>query len=59
MRQKLDFLERFRRHVEYSVKRDRWARRAIELLEQGKDKVGMAAAEKAERWDLKAKSLEP
>jgi hypothetical protein len=59
MRPKTDLVERFRRHVEYSVKRDKWARRAIELLAKGKDEAGMDAAEKAEYWDLMAKSLEP
>lgn len=54
-----DFIERFRRHVEYSIERDRWARPAIELLAKGKDKAGMAAARKAELWDRKVKSLEP
>jgi hypothetical protein len=56
---KIDLTERFRRHVEYSIKRDKYARRAIELLAKGKDEAGMDAAEKAEYWDLKAKSLEP
>jgi hypothetical protein len=56
---KIDLIERFRRHVEYSIKRDKYARRAIELLAKGKDEAGMDAAEKAEYWDLKAKSLEP
>jgi hypothetical protein len=55
----IDFLERFRRHVEYSIKRDEWARRAIDLLAEGKDKAGMAAAAKAELWDRKVKALEP
>jgi hypothetical protein len=59
MRQKIDLVERFRRHVEYSVKRDKWARRAIDLLAKGKDEAGMDAAEKTEYWDLMAKSLEP
>ena len=59
MPQNVDLIERLRRHVEYSQKRDTYARRAIELLDAGKDKAGMAAAAKAEEWDLKAKSLEP
>jgi hypothetical protein len=58
MAKKVDLIERFRRHVEYSQKRDTYARRAIELLDQGEDKAGMRAAAKAELWDLKAKSLE-
>lgn len=56
---KIDLIERFRLHVEYSQKRDKWARRAIALLAKGNDAAGMAAAEKAEIWDLKAKALEP
>lgn len=56
---KIDLNERLRRHVKYSMKRDRWAQRAIDLLAKGKDKAGMAAAEKADLWALKAKSLEP
>jgi hypothetical protein len=56
---KPDLIERFRRHVEYKAKRDKWAQRAIDLLAKGKDEEGMDAAEKAEYWDLKAKSLEP
>lgn len=59
MAPKVDLIERFRRHVEYSLERNRWAQRAIELLDKGKDRGGMAAAAKAEEWDLKAKSLEP
>ena len=59
MRPKIDLIERVRRHVEYSQKRDKWARRAIDLLAKGEDKAGMDAAAKAEEWDLKAKSLEP
>ena len=54
---KIDIIERLEKHLEYSLKRDKWAKRAIDLLAQGKDKAGMAAAEKAEEWDLKAKSL--
>lgn len=56
---KIDLIKRFEKYVEYSMKRDEWARRAIDLFAKGKDAQGMAAAEKAERWDLKAKSLEP
>lgn len=55
----MNVVERLRRHVEYSVKRDEWAQRAIVLLAKGEDARGMDAAEKAEYWDLKAKSLEP
>jgi hypothetical protein len=53
----LDFQERLRLHSEASVKRDEWARRALDLLEKGKDKAGMAAARKAEYWDAKAREL--
>lgn len=55
----IDLTERLRRHVEYSRKRDKCARRAIDLLAKGQHDAGMEAAEKAEYWDLKAKSLEP
>ncbi len=59
MREKIDVVERLRLHVEYSAKRDNLARQAIALLAKGDDEAGMAAAEQAEYWDLKAKSLEP
>jgi hypothetical protein len=55
----MDATERLRRHIEACRKRDAWARRAIDLLQKGLEKAGMDAAEKAERWDLKANSLEP
>ena len=54
----IDVQERLRRHVEYSEKRDQWARRAIALLEKGRDEAGMDAAEKAEYWALMVISLE-
>lgn len=59
MRPALDPTELLRRHIEYSAKRDKWARRAIDLLAKGEDEAGMDAADEAEYWDLKAKSLEP
>jgi hypothetical protein len=59
MPKKIDVVERLRLHVEWSTKRDDWARRAIDLLEKGDEHAGMDAAEKAEYWDLKVKSLEP
>jgi len=46
-------------HVEASIERDKRAKEAIDLLANGKDKAGMAAAKKAQQWDAKAKSLEP
>lgn len=55
----MNVVERLQKHVEASQKRDKYARRAIELLAKGKEAGGMAAAAKAEYWDLKAKSLEP
>jgi hypothetical protein len=55
----LDLTRRLRQHMQYSAKRDAWARRAIDLLAKGEDKAGMAAAAKAERWDVKVKALEP
>lgn len=54
----MDVIERLRKHVEYSTKRDTYARRAIELLKKGDDERGMAAAEKAQYWELKVKALE-
>lgn len=54
-----DLIERFRKHVEYSIKRDQCARLAIELLAKGKDEAGLEAADEAELWDRRAKSLEP
>lgn len=55
----LDVTERLRLHVAYSLKRDRWARRALALLAQGNDEAAALAADWAELWDLKAKALEP
>lgn len=55
----MNVVERLRLHVEASAKRDEFARKAIALLADGKDKAGIAAAEKAEFWALKAKALEP
>jgi hypothetical protein len=59
MAKKVDLIERFEQHVKYSLERDKWARRAIDLLAKGKDKAGMAAAKKAMRWERKAKALLP
>lgn len=56
---KIEVTERFRQHVEASIKRDDWARRAIDLLAKGKEKSGMAAAAKAQRWERKANALLP
>lgn len=54
---KIDVITRLRLHVEYSIKRDEWAQRAIDLLAKGED--ADEAIEQAEYWELKAKSLEP
>lgn len=51
--------ERLNRHVAASIERDKWAKRAIDLLADGKVKAGMVAAKKAEKWDEKVKALEP
>jgi hypothetical protein len=51
--------ERLLAHIQASQERDKWAKQAIELLAQGKQKAGMAAAKKAEAWDKKVKALEP
>jgi len=53
----IDFQTRLRLHSEATAKRDEFARRALDLLKQGKDKAGMAAARQAERWDAKAKAI--
>lgn len=53
-----DPTHRLKLHMMYSRKHDFWARRAIDLLAKGEDEAGMAAADLAEYWDLKAKSLE-
>lgn len=55
----LDIQKRLQLHSQASVKRDAWARIAIDLLAQGKDKQGMAAASKAKYWEAKARALEP
>jgi len=55
----IEATERLALHVAYSLKRDAAARRAIELLASGKEAQGMAAAEKADLWALKAMALEP
>jgi hypothetical protein len=50
---------RLAQHVEYSLKRDECARRAIALFESGKVDEGMDVAEEAELWALRAMALEP
>jgi hypothetical protein len=55
----MDVTERLKLHTEASAERDKWARKAIDLLAEGKDRAGMAAAKKAKQWDEKAKSLTP
>lgn len=55
----MDAQERLHRHVAASIERDKWAKRAIELLAAGKTKAGIVAAKKAEKWDAKVKALEP
>lgn len=52
-------IERHRRHVEASARRDYFARRAIDLLALGEEQAGFDAADRAEYWDLRAKALEP
>lgn len=54
-----DPTHRLKLHMTYSRKRDHWAQSAIDLLKEGNIEKGMEAAELAEYWDLKAKSLEP
>ena len=55
----MDLIERFSKHVEYSLKRDEMAKRALDLFAQGKDDAALDAAEEAERWALRAMALEP
>lgn len=55
----VDLIERFSKHVEYSLKRDEMAKRALDLFAQGKDDAALEAAEEAELWALRAKALEP
>jgi hypothetical protein len=55
---KNDVIELHRRHVQASVKRDEYARRAIALLAEGKDEAGLDAAEQAEVWALRALMIE-
>jgi hypothetical protein len=54
----MDIFERVNLHVELCRQRDEWAKKAINLLAQGKEKAGMAAAKKAEAFDLKVKTLQ-
>jgi hypothetical protein len=55
----MNIIERIMRHVEASRERDEWAKKAIDLLAQGKETAGLAAAKKAEALDKKVKALEP
>lgn len=59
MAKQIEVTERLCQHVEASIKRDEWARRAIDLLAKGKEKAGLAAAAKAEQWERKANALLP
>ena len=54
----MDVEERLRLHVEYSLKRDAIARRAVQLLDRGRVEEGLEAAEEAELWALEAMVLE-
>jgi hypothetical protein len=53
----LDIQTRLRLLTTATVTRDGHARRAIELLKNGKDREAMAAAKQAEKWDAKVKAL--
>jgi hypothetical protein len=55
----MDILERVLAHLEASQERDKLAKKAIDLLAEGKERAGMAAAKKAEALDKKVKALEP
>jgi hypothetical protein len=54
----VDIFERINLHVVGSRERDEWAKRAIDLLEQRKEKAGLAAAMKVEALDKNVKTLE-
>jgi hypothetical protein len=54
----MNIIERINLHVEVSQQRDKWAKRAIDLLAQGKERAGLAAAKKAKALDKKVKGLE-
>jgi len=54
----MNIIERIMQHVEASQERDKWAKKAIDLLGQGKEKAGLAAAKNAEALDKKVKGLE-
>jgi hypothetical protein len=54
----MDVQERMRLHIEATRTRDTWARRALDLLDAGKERAARDAAVKAERWDARVKELE-
>jgi uncharacterized protein Yka (UPF0111/DUF47 family) len=55
---RMNIIERISQHVKVTQERDEWAKKAIDLLAQGKEKAGLAAAKKAEAFDKKVKALE-
>jgi hypothetical protein len=54
----MDIVERINLQIEVSRQRDEWTKKAIDLLAQGKEKQGLAAARTAEALDRKVKDLE-
>lgn len=54
----LDLQVRFRRHVNASIQRDKWAYKAKELMEAGKIREARQALKKAEAWDFRRRELE-
>ena len=55
----VNIFERMDLYIDLSRQRDEWAKKAIDLLARGKEKIGTAAAKKAEALDKKVKGLEP
>lgn len=54
----MDLQVRFRRHVEASIERDKWAYRAKELHEAGKHGEARKALTRAEACDFRRRELE-
>jgi hypothetical protein len=53
-----DIQSRLEQHIKATTERDKWAQKAIKLLNDGNHKAGMEAASKAEESDMKVKLLE-
>lgn len=59
MSNKLSINDQLTAHVEACAQCELYARQAIELLNAGKRKEGLAASEKAHEWEAKMLALEP